>query len=121
MLAGIRAEAKPAIPDIRQNAREVLPHRGGLYAIIANSKIGVRTRTSGRSVGVTVQANNPHDIRSLNAGRLRHPLYGDKDHWFSQTVEPGWFDKPLIERAPVIRTRIKRVLDDVGRDLTRGL
>lgn len=122
VLKAMRTETKPVIPAIRSSALRTLPVSGGLMAEIRDSKIGIRTRLSGRSVGVRVVATNPHDIRSLNAGRLRHPLFGDTDHWYQQDVEPGWFDRPLQERAPGIRRAITQALDEAARKLTiRGM
>lgn len=122
ILRSMRAETKPVIPEIRENASTQLPRRGGLADLIAHSRMGVRTRLSSRSVGVRVVATSPHDIRSLNAGRLRHPVFGDEDTWVQQSVDPGWFDKPLQKRAPGIRRAITQALDETARQLTiRGM
>ena len=122
VLSRMRAEAKPVLPEVRENARSTLPSRGGLAELIAGSRMGIRTRLSASSVGVRVVASNPHDIRQLNAGRLRHPLFGDREHWYTQQVQPGWFDRPLEERAPAMRRSITEALDEVARRLTlRGL
>jgi hypothetical protein len=37
----------------------------------------------------------------LNRGKWRHPLFGNRSHWFEQSVTPGWFDKTGIEARPV--------------------
>jgi hypothetical protein len=117
----MRAEAKPMVPAVRESAATTLPRGGGLAALIAGSKFGVRTRLSSRSLGVKIVGASPHNIAAMNRGRLRHPVYGH-DVWVTQQVEPGWFDKPLQKRAPAVRSGIKKALDDTGRRLTiRGM
>jgi hypothetical protein len=31
------------------------------------------------------------DLQSLDRGRLRHPLFGNRRYWYMQAVRPGWF------------------------------
>lgn len=123
LLAGIRKEGKETVKDIKRSAADVLPHRGGLAALVSRSSFGVRTRLSGGGVGVRIQgtSRSVKSLRALNAGRLRHPVYGNRQVWVEQQVEPGWFDKPVERDADNIRRGIDRVLHDVARRIERGI
>ena len=61
------------------------------------------------------------DLRSLNRGRLRHPLFGDREHWFNQSVHPGWWDEPIEDGVDDIRRELENVLDDIARKIAQKL
>ncbi len=121
LLRGIRQTNKPTIADIRASARDRLPHGGGLADIVARSSIGTRTRLSGKNVGVEIKGTSGRlrNLRNLNAGRLRHPLFGNRKHYYEQPVEPGFFDDPIEKRADEIRRGIEEVMADVARKVTQ--
>jgi len=82
----------------------------------------IRTkRSTGKNPGLRLvgKAKTPEgkdrDLASLNRGRLRHPLYGNRKHWYDQQVSPGWWDEPLLESAPQAREEIVKALDDVAK------
>lgn len=118
LLSRIRASAKPLVSDVRESARQELPSRGGLADLIASSKIGIRTKLSG-TISVRLTASSPHDLVSLNAGKLRHPVFSTGT-WAQQSVPEGWFDKPPERRAPQIRRDLVDLMGDVARKITRG-
>ena len=72
--------------------------RSGLRAAIAQATRAVQ-QDRGNSVGVRVYVNStylPPDQRKLprhmNRGQWRHPVFGNKNVWVTQTVSPeGWF------------------------------
>lgn len=107
LLKAIRDATKPTREEVRQSALANLPKRGGLADQIAASKLSTRTRLSGRRVGVRIEARNAHDIRSLDRGRLRHPLFGNRDHWFQQFVLKGWFSSPLLASGKSVRVALE--------------
>lgn len=119
LLATIRRSAKSAIPDVRASAERTLPSGGGLAALIAGSKIGVRTRLTGR-VGVQIRGDSPRSIRAMNRGRLRHPVFGNREVWVTQQVKPGWFTDPLQKRAPAIQRDIRQAMSDIARRIEKG-
>jgi len=80
----------------------------GLRASAART-VGTTVSTSARSAGVRVRSRSslmPPDQRKLpmhmNRGTWRHPVFGG-DTWVTQTVTPGWFDKPARRHAPRVR------------------
>lgn len=113
----IREAGKPLVADIRHSAAEELPHRGGLADLIAKSRMGVRTRISG-DVSVRVVASSPHDIAAINAGKLRHPVFGTKA-WVVQDVPQGWFTKPTEKREPAIRSAVIDAMRAIAEEATR--
>lgn len=119
LLRGIREGTKGTKPDITRSLSTRLPQRGGLAARMATSRITTKTKLAGSIVGVRLEASAPHDIRSMNAGRLRHKIFG-RDQWADQTIEPGVFDDPIKDDAPQIRSAVERVMADVARRIGRN-
>lgn len=101
----IRRDLRKPLPALRKSVRssamDTLPSGGGLNAWVARAAIRVQLKDRGRSAGVTVKVSrkagdgDKADLSKLNAyGELRHPLYGNRGHWYRQTVPPGFFDRP---------------------------
>lgn len=122
LLRGVRNSNKGTIARIRDSARNELPHEGGLADLVAGSRFSTRTRLSGTRVGVTIEGSNRsiRALRQLNAGRLRHPVFGNRKVWAQQQVAAGWFDRPVTEDLPEIRSAIQRVMKDVARRIEKG-
>jgi hypothetical protein len=121
LLAGIRKSGRKILPDIPQSAYRTLPRRGGLADRVARQKFALRTSLSGSSASVRIGATGMKELRDINRGRLRHPLFGNRDHWYQQQIEPGFFDEPIERRAPDVRREIQQVMNDVARKITKGL
>lgn len=120
LLRGLRAAAKPTVKDIKETARVTLPKRGGLNDWVAKSSIGLRTRTSGENSGIRIEGRKTgHDVKSLDAGRLRHPLFGNRKRWFQQDIRPGFFSQTITRHDEEIRTEIYRTLDQWVDELNR--
>jgi hypothetical protein len=56
--------------------------------------------------------------RAINEGRWRHPLFGDRDHWYDQTGFE-FFDKPIESRREEMLVLVKKALDDTVRATRR--
>lgn len=110
----IKRDAQPLPGVARQGALAVLPKAGGLAADVAGATFGLEVRTSGRQVTVSVVAVSGMDIRRMDAGRVRHPRYGNRDKWYTQHVTPGWFTRTLLTRAPQFRASAERALKRVA-------
>lgn len=106
--SGTRARLSFSLGDrvLSERSFEGLRKRSGLRAAAAAS---VRTvnRTTGTTARVSIRSEPsrmPADQRQLpshmNAGRWRHPILGNRSAWVTQSVEPGWFDKPAQEKTP---------------------
>lgn len=114
LLAGIRKAVKPSIVEVKAEALSTLPAEGGLNRFVATSKIGVRTRSSGRRAGIRVVATKGgHDLVGINDGMVRHPVFGNRKVWVSQRVDGGFYSEPLTEGAPRIQKEIKGTMDRI--------
>ncbi|MEV0691776.1 hypothetical protein [Streptomyces sp. NPDC050388] len=132
----IRRAAEPLHRDLQQSIRTVqLPGtgrrvRGGpspttrpLRATIAASiRISVR---QGASPGARIwidRSRLPADMRNMpwtiEQGRVRHPVYGNRRRWATQSARPpGWWSRTVQAGTPRMRAEVERVLSDVRRDL----
>ncbi|MFE9936316.1 hypothetical protein [Streptomyces hirsutus] len=132
----IRRAAEPLHRDLQQAIRTVqLPgtgrtKRGGpspttrpLRATIAGSvRISVR---QGASPGARIwidRSRLPADMRNMpwtiEQGRVRHPVYGNRRRWATQSARPtGWWSRTVQAGTPRMQTEVERVLRDVRRDL----
>ena len=121
LLRGINRALKPAKAAVKEAARRELPHHGGLDEFVASSRIGSSTRSSGRNPGVRLTGKKSgHDLRAIDRGRLRHPVFGNRNAWVTQEVKPGWWSQTLQEQAPEVRHEVVSALDEVARRLANG-
>ena len=118
LLKGVRESGASAVLAIRDSALENLPRRGGLAAKVAAEKASVRATYGAKGAHVQLRRKRG---RGLNQGRLRHPVYGNRDVWVQQPVNQNWFDDPIRDAAPEIRRKIEAVVKRVNYKLTKGL
>lgn len=125
LYAGINRSVKPLTAAVRESMPEFLPRQ---YAIELGKSLRVRARTrAGRNPSIYLvgkaktKRGKERDLSSLNRGRLRHMLFGDRHYWYNQPVPPNWWDDPLLQNAEVVRDEIESVIDDIGRQLARKL
>lgn len=113
MLKGIRDATKQVGQEVRKDLPSHLPDR---YAQVLGKalRFTTRTKTSGwPEITVTARAKGkvqPRAIAAINRGTLRHPLYGNRKHWYAQRVTPKFFDTPA-----------ERVLRDVQRAAAKAV
>jgi hypothetical protein len=129
----VQRATKPIKEEIKESARESLPHSGGLNEWVA--AIGIKTKQSynGRMPGVTIQGTLDNksvvrrsggkrrkgrksgtfgaraDLRSINRGRVFHPVFGHGPLVGPQSVQAGFWDRPL---TGVTAQRAKREIRD---------
>jgi hypothetical protein len=110
----IRAGLKPDLPD-RYAA-----------ALDEDLRLGVNVRTNERDPGVAITGQSrskARKLRNLDEGRLTHPLFGDREHWYTQelpSVQPGWFSGPAEAAGPRVRAGIEKALADVADKAVKG-
>ena len=96
-------------PAVRRSAQTTLPARGGLARKIASSDLKVQRRT-GR---VSLRATNASNIRRMNEGTVRHPVFARANQtrsqwrWVDQRIPKGWFDNPTLASE----MRLRRVIE----------
>jgi len=121
----IRVATSPLAAAIRSSATEMLPKGGGLNNWVADSKISTTTSFAPKTAGVTIRMSNKsaatqakrararaagsryagsasHDLQHINRGLVRHPLFGDRGHWYTTYVPKGFFDKPVNASRPAV-------------------
>lgn len=132
----VRRAAEPLRDDLRSTVRGLrisgqgARGRGGaspttrpLRASIADA-IRISVRTTG-TVGARVWVDKkalPPDLRgmphTLNDGRWRHPVYGNRRRWVTQYATPSpWWDATVRRHTPRMEREVARVVDDVKRRL----
>lgn len=115
---GITAALRPATKVVRASVPQYMPSG---YAPVLAKSLQLRTSNLASGLRITGQAKGnprPRKVTDLNAGRLRHPLFGNRNHWYAQSTRRGFFDEPLRKQAPVVRAELERVLADVAKKIT---
>lgn len=118
LYAGLNRVTKPVREDMKASIGPSLPSRGGLAALVMARASLTTSATSGRHAGVRIRARHKdYDLKRLNAGRLRHPVFGNRRVWVSQTagIIPGFLDDSFEKQKPEIARGVLRVLDEIAR------
>lgn len=106
--------------DAKDNAGEVLPHRGGLAERVKAAKLATRRR-SGRNPGLRITAKGLDQLEAMDRGFVKHPVWGNRDVWVTQEVTPGWFTTPMEDGRVEVARRIDEALDELAAELARRL
>lgn len=106
----LHREAEPIPAAVRQAAHNLLPEAGGLAGLVADSRMGVSVQTSTREAKVTVAAVSGMDLPRIDKGRVRHPVFGNREHWETQSVPPGFFTRTVMARAAGFRSAAERAV-----------
>lgn len=115
----IKAAAKPLIPKARAEARRTLPQSGGLADQVASAPMRVQVRTGAQTAGVRVVVGNRKGARAANRGVVRHPVFGNREHWVDQKVPSDWFDGPMRDGTPEIREAVQKAVQSVLEEIVR--
>jgi hypothetical protein len=122
VLLALRRGIREPLPQIRKAIRdraiETLPHRGGLGAWVAASRVNGPVAVSGRRIRLKIKAGRNSrggrsDIDAIDRGRVRAPTWGHRGlgAWHTEIVEPGFFTKPAQEAAEPIGGAMSRAVD----------
>lgn len=119
LYAGLNRVTKPVREDMKASIGPSLPSRGGLAALIMAKASLTTSAATGRNAGVRIRARRRDggDLRRLNEGRLRHPVFGNRGAWVEQTagINPGFLDDSFEKSKPEIARGVQRVLDEIAR------
>jgi len=122
----MRDAVDPVPGEIRAGLRSHLPNR---YADTLNADLDIKiiARSGGAdadaAVAVYAQTRGKgRKLRRLDAGLLTHPLFGDREHWYTQEggagtgpgMHSGWFTSPCEDAAPRVRDGLEQALGDVA-------
>jgi len=120
--------AKPLVPVVRQSVQNIPSKRGyspdGLRAQMSKA-VRVEVRTTGKDANVSIRVDGrkmPGHMKSLPSmaegkKRWRHPVYGNRGVWVTQTSRP-YFYKVVRPAGAASRRAVNRVLDGITRDIS---
>lgn len=112
---------EPLKAAVRKSALDTLPRRGGLAGATAAARLTVRV-TPGRSPSLRLTASARRlNLQRLDAGRIRHPVFGNRDRWVPQTIRPRWWTS--VVRGPARRLAgdaVQRAVADAVDSIGRG-
>jgi hypothetical protein len=126
MAKEIRSAVPPIRAAIKANALTELPHRGGLNTWVASARVTASVRRSATNAGVSIvdgrnSAAKRTDMRQINAGRVRHPAWGNRSAWSLQTVTAGFFDRAVTEEGvQAFRDAVVVAVDRAAGEVLRG-
>lgn len=118
LYAGLNRVTKGVREDMKASIGPSLPSRGGLATLVMAKASLTTSAVSGRNAGVRIKARHKsYDLKGLNEGRLRHPVFGNRNVWVEQTagVNPGFLDEAFEKSKPEVTRGIQRVLADIAR------
>lgn len=100
MTARIRRAVPPIRKAVKASALATLPAGGGLNAFVARAGVRASVKRGPRSAGVSLVSGRKSrrgrtDLRRMNEGRTRHPLFGNRERWYPQVVPAGYFDRAV--------------------------
>lgn len=106
----IRRANRSVPTELRASALRRLPKRGGLGPNVA-AGMAIKMRSArGAGVGITVTATHEYHIGGMDLGKVIHPLFGNKSHWYRQAVRPGWFTSVMEGQEAPTRRAIERAV-----------
>jgi hypothetical protein len=123
---GVRKGAPAVRKAIRAKALEILPSGGGLGKWVAQSRVTVQVRLSGRKAGVKLKggrnsAGQRSDIKAIDNGRVRAPSWGrrGKGAWHVQAVPEGFFTETAAQ-ATEWHDEVEAAVDEALNQIRRG-
>lgn len=123
LYAGINRAVKPLTADVKDAVGDYVPNRGGAAdAVQAEFKVKTRRRAAGRNPAIFLLGTaGKRDVSSLNRGRLRHPLYGNRRRWYNTAIKPGFWTITLEGGAERVRIELVQALDNVAVKVGRSI
>lgn len=121
LFRGLNHAGKPVRAKMIDAIPEALPRSGGLAEQMQSKVRGRITAKSGKYAGVSLRyTSSGYDIRTLMGGRLKHPVFGNRDVWVEQTegVNPDAFTRVFAAERPALLREINKVLGDIARKVT---
>jgi hypothetical protein len=123
LLKQTRGAMRPTERQVRVSAGR-LPT--GYVATMARAvKVATRVSASGGGVRATVRTSargktENRDVASINLGRLRHPLFGRRRHWYTTAVKPRFVSDPMDLMTRRVSDGAQQAANDVAETILRG-
>jgi hypothetical protein len=116
----VNRATKPLKQEAKAEARKVLPKRGKLNQLVSRSNLSTKTKLTGSQVGVKITAKKTEHIDRIDQGSVRHPLFGNRRHWYGQKVREGWFTRPMERGATRTGREILKAVDKTIKQIEKG-
>lgn len=114
----VDVEMEKLEPAVRKSAMEKLPKRGGLnVAFAARVQMKITKRHGSASLSVVALGRRDRELRLVDSGVIRHPVYGNRKVWVHQVVTPYFWTAPVREATASVEAAVKAALERVGRGL----
>lgn len=114
---GLNSVTKEARGELREVIPAVLPQRGGLAAEVQSAaRFSTKPKLGGKFIGVTIWGKaRGRDMRLLTGKRLRHPVYGNRNRWVTQTagVQPSIMLAKFQDQKPAVQRAVLEVIGSV--------
>jgi hypothetical protein len=126
---GLRKAARPIDKNVRKSLSVFMPASGGYAAVVTGAfRARVSIKLVGRGAAVTVVGTakgkgEKRDLAALDAGTLRHPVFGRYRRvrgqklarpWVAQGVPPGFFTKPAAEMVGEAQAQVDKVAAEIA-------
>lgn len=121
---GLRESVKPTTTAIKAAAGRQMPSSGG-YAGVLVPALRVTPKARGAlGISLTVSAKGKaelRDVAALDAGKLRHPVYGRrKQRWAITSIPPGFATSTFEREADAIVDRLGDAMQAVANKIAGG-
>jgi len=119
----VRPALEPLKKDIPATAARYMP--SGYGPLLARStKVYIRVG-GGAAFKATVRVlatgvREQRDVRALNRGSLRHPLFGNRKRWYVTRARPGFVDVPVEKARHRVVDAAEAARDDIAEHILKG-
>lgn len=114
-----RQAFKPLLPAIKAEAA-TLP--SGYAPVMARTvKLSIRNRGLVTMAEVYARGRRrERDVNSVDAGTLRHPLWGNRNSWHVTRVRPGFVARPVRNLGERIARESLDATERVANEIAKG-
>jgi hypothetical protein len=130
---GLQRPLKSLAEQIRAGAPDHTP-KGYEITFARSLKFHTKVNLVGTGAGVDFSVtatgkSQSRQIREINRGRLKHPVYGRRrltrkgwiaNPWVWQAVEPGFWDNPVRANFNAMRASMREAMRQTAEQITRG-
>ena len=124
----LRTAAKPMAAGVLEDLGAYMPSRGGYLRVLGGA---LKTRVLPRQSGVTIRDSakgktQDRDLRSLERGRLRHPVFGRRQGRRGQSImsdtriPPKFFTEPITARADMAVAEMVKAMRGIAERITKA-
>lgn len=118
----LRRVAPEIPPLIRAEVPTHIPVSGGYAAVLEaalqfKTRVGVKT---GMTMTITAKGKTEdREVGRVNRGSLRHPLFGNREKWYTTKVRRGFVDDGIEKAEPLLVDAVQDARDELARDIVR--